>query len=101
MERLFGVVKRRFPIVVKMSPYPFELQCDLIQCCFLLHNFVRINQLCEDEFYENDGDEPNNILEDENDDEEEDGPVMNALKAWRNGIADAMWEQYQLHLANL
>ena len=101
VERLFGVVKRRFPILVKMSPYPFEFQCDLVQCCFLLHNFVRINQLYEDEFYENDGDEPNNVLEDENDDEEEDGPVMNALKVWRNGIADAMWEQYELHLANL
>ena len=101
VERLFGVVKRRFPILVKMSPYPFDFQCDLVQCCFLLHNFVRINQLYEDEFYENGGDEANDILEDENDDEEEDGPVMNALKAWRNGIADAMWEQYLLHLANL
>ena len=101
VERIFGVVKRRFPILVKMSPYSFDFQCDLVQCCFLLHNFVRINQLYEDEFYDNGGNEQNNIIDDENDVEEENGPAMDALKAWRNDIADAMWAQYQLHLANL
>jgi hypothetical protein len=84
-----------------MSPYSFNVQCDLEQCCFLLHNFIRINQLYEDELYDNGGNEQNNIFDDENDAEEEDGPAMDALKAWRNGIADAMWGQYQLHLANI
>ena len=55
----------------------------------------------EDEFYDNGGNERNNIIDDENDVEEENGPAMDALKAWRNDIADAMWAQYQLHLANL
>ena len=31
----------------------------------------------------------------------EGGVEMNALKAWRNGIADAMWAHYQLQVANL
>lgn len=101
VERLFGVVKRRFPILQRMSPYSFEFQCDLVQCCFLIHNFVRLNQLYEDEFYDNDVNEPNNVLDDDNDDEDEDGPEMNALKVWRNDIADAMWAQYELQLANL
>ena len=102
VERLFGVVKRRFPILVTMSPYSIELiQCELIQCCLLLHNFVRINQLYEDEFYENDAVQPNNILDDDDVDDDEDGPEMNALQVWRDDIPDALWAQYQLVLANL
>lgn len=68
---------------------------------FLLHNFVRINQLDEDEFCDNDISEVDNVLDDANDDDEEDGPAMDALKEWRNGTADAMCAQYQLHHANL
>jgi DDE superfamily endonuclease len=84
VERLFGVVKRRFPILTKMTPYAFEFQCDIVQCCFHLHNFIRLNQLYEDEFYDDEGNVPNDVVDDENDDEDENGPEMNALKAWRN-----------------
>lgn len=101
VERIFGVVKRRFPILTKMSPYAFEFQCDIVQCCFLFHNFIRLNELYEDAFYDDDGNAPDDVVDDENDDADEDGPEMNALKAWRNGIADAMWAHYQLQLANL
>ena len=45
------------------------------------NNFVRINQLYEDEFYDNGGNEQNNILDDENNDDDEGGPGMGALKA--------------------
>ena len=61
----------------------------------------RLNQLYEDEFYNDDGYVPNDVLDDDDDDEDEEGPEMNALKAWRNDIADAMWAHYQLQLANL
>ena len=62
---------------------------------------LRINQLYEDEFYENDAVQPNNILDDDDVDDDEDGPEMNALQAWRDDIPDALWAQYQLVLANL
>lgn len=102
VERLFGVCKRRFPVLVKMSPYSFEFQCHIVHCCFLLHNFVRINQLYEDEFFAVDeNDEPDNAVDDDDIEVEVGGAEMNALKAWRDGIADAMWAQYQIHLANL
>lgn len=64
VERVYGVVKRRSPVLVTMSPYEFEFQCDIVQCCFLLHNFVRLNQLNEDEFYPDDA-----MQHDINDDE--------------------------------
>lgn len=35
VERTFGIIKRRFPILVRMSPYSFASQCNLVQCCFL------------------------------------------------------------------
>ena len=102
VERLFGVCKRRFPMLVKMSPYPFEFQCHIVQCCFSLHNFVRLNQLYEDEFFAVDNnDVPDNAVSDDDVEAEEGGAAMNALKAWWNGITDAMWAQYQIHLANL
>ena len=67
-----------------------------------MHNFVRLNQLYEDEFY--DVEIVNNpiVLEDNDDevgDEDEDGINYQELKIWRNNIADAMWVQYQLNIA--
>ena len=99
VERVFGVMKRRFPILVKMSPYDYPFQVELVECCILLHNFVRLNQLYEDEFYEAE-DAPNNAAEEDiDDDDEEMGVNMNALKMWRIGIANAMWAHYQIVIA--
>ena len=98
-ERLYGITKNRFPILKKMSSYDFEFQSDIVQSCFLIHNFVCINQLYGDEFY-NVEDLNNPIPEDdENEDDDEEGVNMQALKIWRNGIAQAMWAQYLLNLA--
>ena len=97
IERMYGNIKRRFPVLVKMSPYDFDFQCDIVQCCFLRHNFIRLNQLYEDEFYREQEAEVNDMhLHDEPDDD--DDLNMNALKAWRNGIANAMWAHYQIVL---
>ena len=82
-----------------MSPYDFEFQCGIVQSCFLILNFVLINQLYEDEFYI--VEVLNNPIaeDDENEDDDEGGVNMQALKIWRNGIAQAMWAQYLLNLA--
>ena len=100
VERIFPVVKRRFPILVKMSPYDYPFQVVIVECCFLLHNYVRLNQLYEDELYDGeDGNIPNNIVEEDLHDDNEMGGNYNALKQWRIDIANAMWEQYQIALA--
>ena len=42
----------------------------------------------------------NPIAEDDEDEDEDEGGVnIQALKIWRNNIAQAMWAQYQLNLA--
>ena len=98
IERIFGVVKRRFPILVVMKPFDFLFQCDIVMCALMLHNFIQLNQLYEDYFYDDVVDaaqefEPNGDVE-----------VVgnaNALYQWRNGIANAMWDDYVAHNMNL
>jgi hypothetical protein len=77
------------------GPYDFGFQCDIVQCCFLLHNLIRLNRLYEDKIYQELEVEVNDIhIHD--DAEDDDNLNMNALKSWRNGIADAMWAHYLL-----
>ena len=41
IERAFGVVKARFPILKKMAPYSFVAQTKIVMTCFSIHNFLR------------------------------------------------------------
>jgi len=100
VERIFGVAKKRFPILVHMNSFDVTFQSDLIMCTFMIHNFIRKEQGFEDEWYV------------WTDDDGEDGPIavapvevagnpahVAALNAWRDGIASELWADYQLVLA--
>ncbi|XP_024965784.1 uncharacterized protein LOC112505983 [Cynara cardunculus var. scolymus] len=41
IERAFGVLKARFPILKQMAPYPFRIQRNIVIACFAIHNFIR------------------------------------------------------------
>ena len=41
IERAFGVVKARFPILKRMAPYSFTTQTKIVMTCFSIHNFLR------------------------------------------------------------
>ena len=41
IERAFGVVKARFPILKRMAPYLFTTQTKIVMTCFSIHNFLR------------------------------------------------------------
>ena len=81
-----------------MKSFDFPFQCDIVICALLVHNFIRMNQLYEDEFddvdipadnqneYDDDGVDENNIY------------VNAALNQWRDGIATEMWDAYQIIL---
>ena len=70
----------------------------------MIHNFIRRTELYEDEFY---GREDEVDLNENNDEEEYDqiaaeennNANMNAVKAWRNDIAQRMWNDYQEYIA--
>ncbi|KAI3885973.1 hypothetical protein MKX03_019245 [Papaver bracteatum] len=45
IERAFGVLKVRFPVLSKMPSYSFEPQRDIVIACMSIHNFLRRNTL--------------------------------------------------------
>lgn len=105
VERIFGVVQKRFPILVTMSSYPLDTQCHLIMCCFMLHNFIRRNQLYEDCFDKWDESKEGDVEDDSGGEVEVpefeagvDAATARELNLWRDGIADAMWTSYQEEL---
>ena len=99
IERIFGVAKKRFQILVVMKSYDFPFQCDLVLCALMLHNFIRSNQLYEDEYNIPEaaavGGGVNN--DDDDDDVEEVLGNNHALKQWRLDIATVMWDDYVIY----
>ncbi|CAN1824766.1 hypothetical protein LINPERHAP1_LOCUS30891, partial [Linum perenne] len=41
IERCFGVLKRRWPILKMMCSYCFSKQTDIVLACCAIHNFIR------------------------------------------------------------
>ncbi|GJT09405.1 putative nuclease HARBI1 [Tanacetum coccineum] len=41
IERAYGVLKVRFPILKQMASYKFEVQRDVVIACFAIHNFIQ------------------------------------------------------------
>jgi hypothetical protein len=103
IERIFGVLKKRFPILVVMPSYSFLDQIKLVKCAMLIHNFIRCHALYEDIFYrQHDAEVEADRGRDDGfqDDAGEDaGRTPQQLKIWRDTIADELWEQYQTFLA--
>ena len=57
IERAFGVVKARFPILKKMAPYSFAAQTKIVMTCFSIHNFLRQVSVADRLFSEYDTEE--------------------------------------------
>lgn len=93
IERVFGVLKKRFPLLTSMSSFPFPFQADLVLCILTIHNFIKNEQALEDNFDGINIDiEDNDVNADVIEQFEEDNMDM-ATK--RDEIATEMWEQYQ------
>jgi hypothetical protein len=91
IERVFGVVKKRFPILVTMPSYPYSTQISLVLCALYIHNFIRLNQVYEDDYDEFDDDEV--------DVDDTMNPPLNEFESqdvnsWRDSIAQSMWDDY-------
>ena len=50
IERSFGVLKARFPILNLMPNFKRSRQYYVITACCYLHNFIRINNSCDELF---------------------------------------------------
>ncbi|XP_071701610.1 uncharacterized protein [Rutidosis leptorrhynchoides] len=72
IERSYGVLKKRFPILREMAQFSFPIQRNVVIACFAIHNFIRkwniydkyFMECDEDTLFDNDeqpegdGDEP-------------------------------------------
>ncbi|KAJ9546559.1 hypothetical protein OSB04_019102 [Centaurea solstitialis] len=54
IERSYGVLKARFPILKRMAPFALEVQRDVVIACFAVHNFIRKGGLSDELFSEYD-----------------------------------------------
>ena len=107
IERCFGVLKARFPILSNMPKYKQYCQCLVVSVCCALHNFIRINNRSDVLFnmWENLGRDDmqtgnnGNSLESSASAERRHVREMSnvskrAMGEFRDDITDCMWEEY-------
>ncbi|XP_017441285.2 protein ANTAGONIST OF LIKE HETEROCHROMATIN PROTEIN 1-like [Vigna angularis] len=96
IERTFGVLKKRFPIIPSGTEphYGLETMTDIILCCCILHNFIR--GVDNDDPLINEVDNELNEREEHNVSSsqvrEDDYRLGSTI---RDAIADEMWQDYQ------
>ncbi|GAV80311.1 DDE_4 domain-containing protein, partial [Cephalotus follicularis] len=61
IERAYGVLKARFPILDKMAPYPFNVQRNVVIACFAVNNFIRKEKINDELFAQYE--EPQMVME--------------------------------------
>lgn len=52
IERAYGVLKARFPILKRMAPFPLTVQRNIVIACFAVHNFIRKERISDTFFDE-------------------------------------------------
>ena len=105
IERIFGVLKKRFPILKNQLEFPYNIQVRLIKVLCCLHNIIRLTD--GDDTYDEEWEKDQRLegLEcEDNDDEFE--PVRSkrvtakqytVAQRMRDSIAEQMWIQYMQH----
>jgi len=99
IERVFGVIKKRFPLLRDMKPYPIVQQAKLVLCATILNNFIIMCAGDDDDDEYNEADAE--TLEPQDDhgiptqaNTTSDDDEHNAAKEMRDGIASGLWTQY-------
>ena len=95
IERIFGVLKQRFRILLLAPQYSLEIQARIPAALAAIHNFICAHSDANDDnpLEMNGGDV--NITHDNSN--EDDGPAFNPdnVDEQRDQIAKAMWHDYQ------
>lgn len=103
IERIFGVLKRRFPILSGKPAYPFPVQVNLVVALFVISNFIKIVGGDRDDIYSQEWTEEADVSSKENSNEKGPGEGGGAVsererriaKDNREKIAKAMWKDYE------
>ncbi|KAF4137923.1 DDE superfamily endonuclease [Phytophthora infestans] len=97
IERAFGVLKRRFPILKQAPEYSVDTQAKIVRVCCVLHNFIRLQEDLPDD--------PEGELEEEDSDDERPDTYNHESSTCTNGnyrracnlrdlLAKNMWDSY-------
>ncbi|KAL5705299.1 hypothetical protein ACHQM5_023623 [Ranunculus cassubicifolius] len=73
IEKTFGVLKGRFPILTRMPSYSFQTQVHIVVACMTIHNYIRTFSVDDELFRRNEHGEEN-----ENDGDNDDEPAIHA-----------------------
>lgn len=100
IERAFGLLKKRWAILRKSSFYEKQTQVRIINACFVLHNFVREENMDEENLlYEVDEDLSNveavDTLEDEGEDFVSTTQASPQWNDFRDELAKKLFREYQ------
>lgn len=100
IERAYGAIKFKFPILLHMTSYALADQIGLIQAAFAIFNFIRRHG---DECSDSDGStrETENVSDEVEDagDTHTDATDDSDMKKLRDEIASMMWQNYLVTLA--
>jgi hypothetical protein len=99
IERIFGVVKRRFRLLVVAPEYNLETQAKMVPAICVLHNFIRIHDIddlpdilqhpqVQEGLANNSGDLGNGDVS---------AAESNRASILRDSIAQDMWASYQAY----
>lgn len=99
IERIFGILKRRFPVLSTPVQYDYAFQVELVMALCVVHNSVRVHG-CRNDIYVAQAIQDMRMRREEpleESDRPQHHPEMESTeaKAWRDGIAEKMWTQYQ------
>ncbi len=94
IERTWGVLKKRFPILVNMPSFAFAFQVQLVECACQIHNFIRM-------FGNSSGDYLGDIFSQRRMSRRQSRePVLDVTEGaevmtqMRDQIADALWREF-------
>lgn len=101
MERVFGIFKRRFKILVSTPEYSIDTQARLVQALAVVHNFIRVHDPDDNKYKVNGAD--GGATEDSGPENNCDtAGVQNVTRGersraaqLRDNIAAEMWKDYE------
>lgn len=97
IERIFGVVKRKFKILGQVAEYSIDTQVDLVLAITGLYNFIRQHEDIEEELIEANLESEEDITQELSSSEIR-GTGSVYMNKKREAIATVMWEDYQQYL---
>jgi hypothetical protein len=101
VERIFGILKKRFKIIREANEFPIESQGRIASAICVVHNFIRIHD--PDDLPDPEEEEDYSYTPPSNNSVSRNGIISsrerNEAVKRRDDIANAMWVQYQQYLA--